>query len=193
MTAQDRLTPAARNGDHFAEPGSNFAARSLAVLRIATGLVFLWAFADKFFGLGYATPAERSWINGGSPTNGFLGHVSVGPFESTFHGWAGAAWADWLFMLGLGAIGIAVVAGVALRSAAVAGTVMMLMMWAAEWPLDKTTSAGEPSGSTNPLVDYHVIYALALIVCAATAAGATWGLGRMWDKLPIVRANPWLK
>src|SRR4029453_123675 len=36
-----------------------------------------------------------------SPTKGFLGNVAVGPFESVFHSWAGAAWADWLFMIGL--------------------------------------------------------------------------------------------
>ena len=40
---------------------------------------------------------------------------------------------------------------------------MMLGMWAAEWPLDKLTSAGEPSMSTNPIVDYHTTHALALI------------------------------
>ena len=34
-------------------------------LRIATGLVFLWAFLDKLLGLGYATPTDRAWINGG--------------------------------------------------------------------------------------------------------------------------------
>ena len=34
------------------------------------GFEFLWAFLDKTFGFGYATPAERAWINGGSPTKG---------------------------------------------------------------------------------------------------------------------------
>jgi thiosulfate dehydrogenase [quinone] large subunit len=48
------------------------------------------AFLDTTFGLGYATPAARAWINGGSPTKGFLSNVAVGPFESTFHAWAGA-------------------------------------------------------------------------------------------------------
>lgn len=69
---------------------------------------------------------------------------------------------------------------------------MMLLMWAAEWPLDQHTSAGQPSGSTNPLIEYHIIYALALIVLAANYAGNTWGLGRAWAKLPIIRQNRWL-
>ena len=41
---------------------------AFAALRIVLGFTFLWAFVDKLFGLGYATPSERSWINGGSPT-----------------------------------------------------------------------------------------------------------------------------
>jgi thiosulfate dehydrogenase [quinone] large subunit len=168
------------------------AARFLAVVRIAVGFEFLWAFVDKTFGLGYATPAARAWINGGSPTKGFLSRVAVGPFESLFHSWAGAAWADWLFMVGLLGIGIALILGIGLRIAAVSGTLMLLLMWAAEWPLARFTSAGEPSMSTNPIVDYHIIYALAMVAVALTYAGNTWGLGRLWARLPFVRRNPWL-
>ena len=168
------------------------AARALALLRISTGFIFLWAFVDKLFGLGYATPAERAWINGGSPTRGFLSNVDIGPFAGFFHSIAGAAWADWLFMLGLLGIGVALILGIGLRPAAVATTVMMAAMWLAELPLAQQTNAGEPSGSTNPLVDYHVIYALAAIVAAATYAGHTWGLGRWWARLPLVQKNRWL-
>lgn len=165
----------------------------LAVVRITTGLVFGWAFLDKLFGLGYATTGENAWINGGSPTSGFLGHLDHGPFASMFHGWAGAWWADWLFMLGLGGVAVALVLGIGLRVAAVAGTVMMLLMWAAEWPLDRVTDAGEPTMSSNPLLDYHVVYALVMILLALAAAGDTWGLGRRWAGLAVVRKNPWLR
>ena len=57
------------------------AARALAVLRIAFGLTFLWAFVDKLLALGFATGYETgkldrfgdaAWINGASPTEGFL-------------------------------------------------------------------------------------------------------------------------
>jgi thiosulfate dehydrogenase (quinone) large subunit len=168
------------------------ATKFLAIVRVVVGLEFLWAFLDKTFGLGYATPAARAWINGGSPTKGFLSNVAVGPFESTFHAWAGAGWADWLFMLGLLGVGVALIFGIGLRIAAVSGTLMMLMMWAAEWPLAKFTSAGEPSMSTNPIVDYHIIYALALIALALTYAGHTWGLGRLWARLPFVQRHRWL-
>lgn len=168
-------------------------AYALASLRLLTGFVFLWAFLDKTFGLGYATASGKGWIDGGSPTKGFLSSVAAGPLESAFHSWAGDTWADWLFMLGLLGIGAAVMSGVALRPAAVAGTAMMALMWVAEWPPAKHLSNGAPSMSTNPLIDYHVIYAVALIAVAATGAGATWGLGRQWARLQIVRDHTWLR
>ncbi|WP_028800095.1 DoxX family membrane protein [Streptomyces sp. 142MFCol3.1] len=168
-------------------------AYAFASLRLLTGFVFLWAFLDKTFGFGYATSSGKGWIDGGSPTKGFLGSVAVGPMESTFHSWAGDPWADWLFMLGLLGIGLALVMGVAMRMAAVAGTAMMALMWIAEWPPAKHVSDGSPSMSTNPFVDYHVIYAVALIVVAAAAAGDTLGAGRLWAKLPFVRDHAWLR
>lgn len=166
--------------------------RTLAVVRVLTGGIFLWAFFDKTFGWGYATPAGKGWIDGGSPTKGFLSSVSSGPLQSTFHDWAGAPWANWLFMLGLLGIGVALVAGVAMRFAAVAGTVMMALMWTAEWPPAKHVSGGAPSMSSNPLIDYHVIYAVIIIALAVAGAGLTWGLGTLWQRLPFVRDHRWL-
>lgn len=93
-------------------------------------------------------------------------------------------------MLGLLSIGVAVILGVGLRVAAVSGTAMMALMWAAEWPLAEHTSAGDPSMSTNPIVDYHVIYDLALIAVAVTHAGDRWGFGRIWAKISFVRRYP---
>jgi thiosulfate dehydrogenase [quinone] large subunit len=171
--------------------GTTVAGKSLAVLRVVTGFVFLWAFLDKLFGLGYATPGKGAWLGGGSPTKGFLSGVHVGPFESMFHAWAGTWWADTLFMLGLAGVGAAVIAGIGLRLSAIAGGLMMLMMWVAEWPFALSTSTGAATHSTNPIVDYHIIYALILIVLAAAAAGNTWGLGRRWAAL--VGHREWLR
>ncbi|MER7001998.1 hypothetical protein ABT297_02985 [Dactylosporangium sp. NPDC000555] len=176
-------------------PGSmltNAAAKTLAVLRYATGFVFLWAFADKTFGLGYATPEAKAWINGGSPTKGFLASVDAGPLQNFFHTIAGTWYANTLFMLGLLGIGLALTAGIGLRIAAASGTLMMAMMWLAEFPLAQHTAKGTPSGSTNPLIDYHLIYAIVMVALAAAYAGHTWGLGRRWAKLPIVQRNRWL-
>jgi thiosulfate dehydrogenase [quinone] large subunit len=165
---------------------------SIAAVRIGTGFLFLWAFLDKTFGLGYSTPSARAWIHGGSPTKGFLGSVSVGPFQSAFHSWAGTAWADWLFMLGLLGIGLALVLGVGVRIAALAGVVLVALMWFAVYPPAKYTAAGAPTASTNPFVDEHVMDALALIAIAAFGAANRIGLGALWAKLPFVERHPWL-
>ncbi|MCU1543434.1 MAG: DoxX family protein [Microbacteriaceae bacterium] len=160
--------------------------RSLAVLRLATGFIFLWAFLDKTFGLGFSTPAERAWINGGTPSQGFLNSEAVtGPLKPFFATIASPT-SDVLFMLGMIAIGVAVMLGIGTRVSAVAGSVIMVFMYLAEWPFAANAA------STNPLVDYHIIYALSLIVVAALAGGDTWGLGRTWKALPIVRNNRWL-
>ncbi|KAB2976706.1 DoxX family membrane protein [Streptomyces sp. SS1-1] len=187
--------PAARGAAGAEEAATTTAASAyvLAGLRLLTGFVFLWAFLDKTFGLGYATPSGRGWIDGGSPTRGFLGSVAVGPLESVFHSWAGDAWADWLFMLGLLGIGAALLLGVGLRLAAVAGTVMMALMWMAEWPPARHLSDGSPSMSTNPFADYHLVYAVVLIALAAAGSGAVWGLGEAWARLPFVARHPWLR
>jgi thiosulfate dehydrogenase [quinone] large subunit len=196
---EDTMTTTGRSAathvEQAPEPGSvltTTAARGLAVLRISLGFVFLWAFFDKLFGWNYATPAERAWINGGSPTKGFLSGVEVGPFQDFFTSIAGQAWADWLFMLGLLGIGVALILGIGLRLAAGAATLMMLLMWFAEFPPAQTTSAGEATHSTNPIMDYHIVYALGAIVAALTYAGHTWGLGRQWAKLPFVQRSRWL-
>jgi thiosulfate dehydrogenase [quinone] large subunit len=193
MTMQHRTNVSYQHED-VAIPGTvvtSIAARMLAVLRIVTGFVFLWAFLDKTFGLHYATPSAKAWIDGGSPTKGFLSSVEVGPLSSTFHSMAGDTWVNWLFMLGLLGLGVALITGVALRITAVAGVLMMAMMWLAEFPLAQHSSSGAPSGSVNPLVDYHVIYAIGLIVLAATYAGNTWGLGKIWARLPFVSRHRW--
>lgn len=159
--------------------------RSLAVLRLATGFIFLWAFLDKTFGLGFSTPVERAWVNGGAPAQGFLNNAVTGPLQPWFQSIASPL-VDVLFMLGLLAIGAALMLGIGLRVAAVATTAMMLLMYLAEWPFAAN------AGSTNPLVDYHIVYALAAIAIAVLAAGDTWGLGAWWKKLPFVQKFRWL-
>ncbi|WP_439681248.1 hypothetical protein [Embleya sp. MST-111070] len=165
---------------------------AVAGLRVLLGFVFLWAFLDKTFGFGYATANGKGWVDGGSPTKGFLSHVHVGPMAGTLRGWAGETWADWLFMLGLLGVGLALIMGIGLRLAALSGTAMMALMWIAEWPPAKHLDNGKPTASTNPFTDYHVIYAISLIALAAVAVGSRLGLGALWARLPIVRDHRWL-
>lgn len=192
-TATERGTSPTSRTPEVVSVISPAAAKALAVMRIAIGFVFLWAFVDKLFGLHYSTSSAGAWINGGSPTKGFLSGVAVGPFQSLFHSFAGAPWADWLFMAGLLGIGVAMIAGVAMRVAAASGVLLLAFMWLAAYPLAQFTSAGAATRSTNPIVDDHFINALVLIVVALTGAGATWGLGKQWARVPFVAAHPWAR
>lgn len=154
---------------------------SLAVTRILLGTVFLWAFVDKLFGFGIATPAARAWVNGGSPTRGFLANVS-GPFADFFNSLAGSAFADWLFMLGLLGIGLALVLGIGLRIAAVSGSLLMLLMWAASLPLEN-----------HPVIDDHIIYAGVMIIAAAALPEQRFSLAKWWASQSFVKKYTWLR
>jgi thiosulfate dehydrogenase [quinone] large subunit len=158
------------------------AGRVLAVLRIAFGLTFLWAFIDKVFGLGYATPSGKGWIDGGDPTAGFLGKGTSGPFADFYHSLVGDFWVTPLFMVGLAGIGLALTLGIGMRIAAVSGALLYLMMWTAALP-----------PQNNPVIDDHILGAVTLVALALLAAGKTWGLGQQWSRLSIVRRFPWLQ
>jgi hypothetical protein len=54
-------------------------------------------------------------------------------------------------------------------------------------------SPGAATSSTNPLIDYHLVYIVVVIALAAYTAGDAWGLGRQWAKLDLVRHNRWLR
>ncbi|KAA1395544.1 DoxX family membrane protein [Aeromicrobium ginsengisoli] len=154
----------------------------LGVIRLAMGWTFLWPFLDKTFGLGHETASADAWVNGGSPTSGFLGHATKGPFSDMYQGFAGQAWADWLFMLGLLGIGAALILGVAVRAAAAAGALLLVLMWTAVLPPDN-----------NIFLDDHLIYAMVLGVLALAGAGRTLGFGKIWEKLPIVKKHAVLR
>jgi thiosulfate dehydrogenase [quinone] large subunit len=154
---------------------------SFAGVRLLLAVEFLWAFGDKLFGWGLGTPADRAWINGGSPTEGYLSGVE-GPFAGFFGAMAGNAVFDWLFMLGLLGIGAALALGIGMRVAAGAGALLMLLMWMASLPLEN-----------NPFVDYHLVDAVLLVGLAAFLAGDTLGLGKQWARLPLVQRFPVLR
>src|SRR4051794_2537301 len=164
--------------------------RVLAVLRIAFGFTFLWAFLDKTFALGFSTGTspdggtvdrfgDAAWIHGGSPTEGFLAFGADGPFKDFYNSIAGAAWADWLFMIGLLGIGVALTLGVGMRIAAASGALLYVLMWTVVLPPEN-----------NPLIDDHILGAITLVALALVYAGDTWGLGRWWSRTDAVQKFP---
>lgn len=104
---------------------------------------------------------------------------SAQTFRQSF---AGASWADWLFMVGLAGIGIALIAGITMRIATAAGATLLVLMWSAALP-----------PANNPFMDDHIVYALVLVVLALVGAGKTLGLGAGWEKIPLVQRYGILK
>ena len=186
-TAQAEVTTSAAVVTQESVVTSPLARKVLAVSRIVIGFFFLWPFLDKTFGLGFSTPAERAWINGGTPAQGYLNNLDpaqplAGFFQSTFANPVG----DVLFMLGLLGIGVAMIAGTGLRIAAVGGALLMAFMYLVALPW-----IGE--SATNPILDSHWVEGLLLVIAAVTLAGDTWGLGRWWAHQDVVRKHPWLR
>lgn len=62
------------------------------------------------------------------------------------------------------------------RLAGLTGAILYVLMWVASWPVE-----------TNPFVDDHLTGAVVVIVLALTLAGDTWGVGKLWARIPLVR------
>lgn len=124
-------------------------------LRLSMGFIFLWAFLDKTFGLGFATVGEKAWIHGGSPTTGFLSFGVKGPFAEIFHNLAGLAVVDWLFMVGLLFVGLTLIFNKYVKWGCYAGSLMLFFMYLALlFP------------ENNPIIDDHIVYVFVLLLIA---------------------------
>lgn len=147
----------------------------LGLIRIGMGLIFLWAFLDKLFGLGLATVKENAWVLGGSPTFGFLNNVS-GVFQLFFKSLAGNPVVDYIFMIGLLLIGVVLIFGIGMKIASYSGALMFFLMWLAVFPL-----------KNHPFLNDHLIYALILILLPMVKAGYYIGFGKKWSKIKFVK------
>lgn len=172
----------------------------LSVSRILIGWIFLWAFIDKLVGLGFTTCRERidgvltntvnvmcenAWLSGGAVTKGYLGS-STGPLADFFIGLAEHRWTDWIFMIGLLGIGLALILGIGTKVAAWSSVAMLGMMYVSHaWPFS--------AGLTNPFIDYHIIYAVAgVAIVYIELKRQSIGLGKWWRGLDLVKKNDWL-
>lgn len=170
----------------------------LSITRIAIGWVFLWAFLDKLFGLGFSTcrttaedgsftieaMCDSAWLSGARITEGYLVYAGNpnSPFHDFFVDLGGQAWTDWPFMLGLAGVGLALVLGIGTRVGLLAGSAMLFMMYLTQM-----------LPSTNPFLDEHIVYIIALLaVVPLEVRYQAIGLGTWWKKLGVVQKNRWL-
>jgi thiosulfate dehydrogenase (quinone) large subunit len=146
------------------------------LLRLSLGWMFLWAVLDKTFGLGYATTSEKSWLNGNSPTYGFLKFGANGVLGDYFKNLAGNQLVDWLFMLGMLFLGVALISGIAIKQASYTGILMMLLMYAALVP-----------SKNNPLIDEHIIYSIVLLGIGSQEEAGYLSLQKWWRQNSFIQ------
>lgn len=153
---------------------SFFQKASLAALRIGLGWLFLWAGATKI--------ANPAWS-----AAKYLGAAKT--FPEFFHWLASPTMLPAVNLLnewGLALIGVALVLGVGVRIAAVAGSALMVLYYL---PI-----LDFPYPSPNAfLIDEHIIYVLAFGVLAAFRAGTAWGLGPWCAKTFLAKRPTWHK
>lgn len=158
------------------EASRKFKVFTIVSIRLCLGWIFFWAFIDKVFGLGFATESGKAWLDGVSPTEGYLSFGTSGPLGGFYQAIAGHPVTDVLFMAGLALVGLSLIFGVGLRIAGYAGALMMLLMWASVLP-----------PSHNPLIDEHIVYGIVLVGIANSDAGRHFGLGTWWSKTSLVK------
>ena len=159
--------------------GSNSPQIIWLALRFSMAFIMLWAFFDKLLGLNFSTPPDKSWLHGVSPTYGFL---KFGVQNQFFQKFAGSGLVDWLFMMGLLLIGLALLLGIGVRIAGISGALMMFLMWASLFP-----------PKNNPIIDEHIIYIIIFIGLTMIPVGNVMGLGDWWSHTIIVKKFPILQ
>lgn len=154
----------------------------LGLARIAPGWIFFWAFLDKVFGLGFSTKAGKGWLDGVSPTLGYLKFGSHGPFASMFQAMAGNMVVDWLYMMGLLLIGLCLIFGIGIKIAGYTGSALVLLIWLTALPPEH-----------NPLIDEHIVYSFVLLSFTQMPVGHILGMGTWWSKNRLVKKYPFLQ
>ena len=155
----------------------------IAIARFIMAAQFLWAFFDKLFGLSHTTTPDKAWIRGGAPTAGFLGNAATGPLQTIYNLIAGKALTNWLFMLALVLIGLALLIGAGMKVATISGSVLLFLQWSAILP--------KPGNILQ--IDEHVVYILVLLTLLFLKAGQIAGFGRWWADTKLVKKLPGLE
>lgn len=136
---------------------------SLLLLRLGLGWLFFYAGITKI--LDPAWSAE-GYLKGAKTFTGFyhwLASPSILPVTNFLNEWA------------LALIGAALILGIFVRVASIAGAALMLAYY---FPI---LNFPYPNPHSY-IVDEHIIYALALLVLVKLKAGRTWGLERLRRK-----------
>ncbi|OIB56140.1 DoxX family protein [Natrialba sp. SSL1] len=161
-------------------------AYSIVGLRLVMAWVFLQAGIEKLAEGGFGDPV--AWSSAGYLNNAV---PEANPLSGLFLWFSEfAAVVDPLVVFGQILIGLALLAGIFFRFAALMGSVQMLFFWTAAW--QGGLAAGFPVDN-GYFIDSSFVYMLLLFGLAAWGAGRIFGIDGILEQTDIVRSNPWLR
>jgi thiosulfate dehydrogenase (quinone) large subunit len=146
--------------------------RTLIVLfRLSMGWVFLWAAIRQIPDAGWSA---AGFLSGAKTFPAFFDLMATPPFITVIN-----ALIPWAHLL----IGLALILGIGMRLAAIAGAALMILYYV---PRLDFPFVGE--GVTNLIVEYHLVYTFVIVYLAAVRAGRVFGLEGWLERLPAARA-----
>lgn len=155
--------------------------RLCALLRVVFAWFMLWPFFDKLFGLGFQTQPGLGMIDGGSPSAMVI-YVTDGLLKDFWLPFGGNVAVDYLMMIGLLAIGITLLLGIASRVCCISFTVFLLCMYSLVLP-----------PTDNPFIDYRITWIIGLWIIYFADGFKKYSLAEKWSQLPIVKDCKWLQ
>jgi thiosulfate dehydrogenase [quinone] large subunit len=89
-----------------------------------------------------------------------------------------------MFAVGLFGIGTALILGVATKLSGKLGALLVLILWLARLPSEN-----------NPILDEHIVYAIALFGVATSSVRSEdyYGIGKWWKKTALVKRYSFLE
>lgn len=147
---------------------------TITLLRLSMAWVFLYAASHQVFSTGFSVA-------------GFLGHTTT--FNWLFAPLTAPAIAPVIsFLVAWGhlLIGLSLLLGLMTRASALAGIALMLLYWMAHMDFPYV------DGPNNFLLDFHIVYALVLVLLIQTRAGHVHGLDGWAARQVRVQQSPLL-
>jgi len=155
---------------------------AVGALRIAVGVIFVWAGLEKLLGPEpFSAAGFLQFATGGSLGWPFVsGEVVEGTIFNPTHGfWAGIAandaamgFVNFIVPFGQIGIGVSLILGLLTRFGAAMGTLMMLLFFVAAWEFE------------FGIVNQHLTYALVTAFLGYIGAGNYVGLDRVGEQAP---------
>lgn len=151
----------------------------VAGLRVAVGIIFLWAGLEKVIGgggdwsaagfLGFGTSGSMGWpFVTGEPAEGTIFNPTQGFWASMAENDTAMTVINFLVPYGQIGIGVSLILGLLTRFGAAMGTLMMLLFFVAAWDFE------------FGIVNQHLTYALVTFFLGYIGSGNFYGLDAMF-------------